>query len=181
MLESVSYVGNDAIRKSVLDKESGLKAGDAQDPYAVQEARRKIEQLYHTRGFSKARVTVWEGDKTGDRRAVFMINEGQKQRVLWTQFVGNTIASDSRLRTQIQSKPGILWFIKGEVDLQQIDEDVKRLKAYYSSLGYARARIGRELDFTDGGEWLTLTFVIDEGPRFRVHDISFIGNQKYSS
>ncbi|MHC4179966.1 MAG: BamA/OMP85 family outer membrane protein, partial [Planctomycetota bacterium] len=115
-----------------------------------------------------------------DRRAVFLINEGGKQRILWTNFVGNTIASDARLRTQIKSKPGILWFIKGEVDYQQIEEDLKRLKAYYSSLGYARARIGREPIFSESGNWLTLTFVIDEGPRFRVRNVSFIGNTKFS-
>ena len=32
-------------------------------------------------------------------------------------------------------------------------------------LGYFNARIGRELEFSDSGKWLTITFVIDEGPR----------------
>jgi outer membrane protein insertion porin family len=179
-VEAVAYVGNKKIKTTVLQKEVDLKAGDALDPYAVREARRKIEQFYHSRGFGRARVTIWEGDKPDDRRVVFLINEGQKQRVLWTQFVGNTIASDSRLRTQIRSKPGVLWFINGEVDYQEIEEDLKRLKAYYGSLGFGRARIGRELRLSEGGDWLTLTFVIDEGPRFQMRNISFIGNTKYS-
>lgn len=181
VLQSVSYVGNKKIKTGVLQKEVHLKAGDALDPFAVEEARRKLEEFYRSRGFSRARVTVWEGDKPGDRQVVFLINEGLKQRILWTQFVGNEIASDARLRTQIKSKPGVLWFIKGEVDHQQIEEDLKRLKAYYSALGYARARIGRELSFSENGNWLTLTFVIDEGPRFSVRDVSFVGNEKFSS
>jgi len=180
ILQDVSYVGNQKIKTKVLQKEVALKAGDAFDPFAVEEARRKLEQFYHDRGFSRARVTIWEGNQPGDRKVVFLINEGYKQRVLWTSFEGNSIATDARLRTQIKSKPGILWFIKGEVDYQQIAEDVKRLKAYYSSLGFARARIGRELSFNEDGNWLNLTFVIDEGPRFQVRSISFIGNRKFA-
>jgi outer membrane protein insertion porin family len=180
VLEEIRYVGNKKIKTKVLEKEVGLKANDPLDPFAVEEARRKLEQFYRDRGFSRVRVTIWEGDQPGDRRVVFLINEGCKQRILWTQFVGNTIATDARLRTQIKSKPGILWFIKGEVDYQQIAEDVKRLKAYYSSLGFARARIGRELSFNEDGDWLTLTFVVDEGPRFQVRKVSFIGNRKFS-
>ena len=181
ILQDVCYIGNKKIKTKVLQKESNLKAGDSLDPYSVEETRRKLEQFYHGRGFSRARVSVWEGDKPDDRRVVFLINEGRKQRILWTQFVGNMIASDARLRTQIKSKPGILWFLKGEVDYEQIAEDAKRLKAYYSGLGYARARIGRELSFSATGNWLTLTYVIDEGPRFRVRDVSIIGNTKFSS
>lgn len=181
ILEEVRYIGNKKIKTKALQKEVTLKSGDALDPYAVAEARRRIEGLYRTRGFSKARVTVGEGDKPGDRRAVFVINEGRKARILWTGFVGNAIASDARLRTQIKSKPGILWFINGEVDRQQIEEDLNRLTAYYRSLGFFRARVGRILDFTGNQNWLILTFVIDEGPRYKVRNVSFIGNTKFTA
>jgi len=177
-LQYVKYVGNQKIKKKILIRESGLKVGDALDPYAVEEGRRAIEEFYHTHGFTKARVTIVEGTKTGDRGAVFLINEGPKQKILWTHFVGNTIASDRRLLTQIKSKPGILWLFKGEVDMKQIDEDVNRLTAYYRGLGFFRARIGRELSYNEEGDWLTLTFVIDEGPRYTIRNISFLGNEK---
>lgn len=180
-LQKVLFVGNRKIKTKVLLKEVNLKPGDALDPFAVEEGRRKIEEFYRTRGFSNVRVSVFEGDKPGDRRAIFLINEGQKQRILWTSFVGNTIASDSRLRTQVKSKPGILWFFKGEVDRRQIDEDVNRLTAYYRSLGFFRARVGRELQFNEAQDWLSLTFVIDEGPRYRVRNVSFIGNKRFST
>ena len=91
-----------------------------------------------------------------------VIDEGDRQRIYSTRFVGNTIVSDSRLKTQIKSKPGILWVFKGQVDRQEVDEDVDRLTAYYRSLGYFRARVGRELEYSESGKWLTLTFVIDE-------------------
>ncbi|HUT11438.1 MAG TPA: POTRA domain-containing protein [Thermoguttaceae bacterium] len=184
-LLSIRYVGNQKIKTSVLTKEIsdkiGLKEGDSLDPFAVEEARRKIEDYYHSKGFSSARVTIQEGDETGDRNAIFLINEGQKQKILWTGFVGNAIASDARLRTQIQSKPPTLYLFKGEVDKKQIEEDEKRLIAYYRGLGYFSARVGHELEFNDSGTWATLTFVIDEGPRSKVREVSFIGNGKFST
>lgn len=180
-VQYVKYVGNEKIKRKILERETELKPGDALDPFAVEEGRRKLEEWYQSHGFTQARITIAEGDKRDDRGVIYLINEGQKQKILWTRFVGNTIASDARLRTQIQSKPPILYLFKGEVDREQIDEDVQRLTAYYRSLGYWKARIGRELEFTESGDWLILTFVIDEGPRYVVRNVSFIGNERFSS
>ena len=55
--------------------------GDPADPNAIEEARRKLEELYHKRGFNSAMVTLLEGNKPEDRRAIFVIDEGVKQRV----------------------------------------------------------------------------------------------------
>lgn len=180
-IQDVLYVGNEQIRKKTLAKEAGLKPGDAMDPFSVEEARKSLENYYHRKGFTAARVSVLEGDRPGDTRVVFLINEGRKQKVLWVRFVGNTIASDARLRTIIQSKPPFLYLFKGEVNRQQIDEDVERLTAYYRSLGFFRARIGRELEFNENQNWLILTFIIDEGPRYHIRNVSFVGNTKIST
>ena len=64
----------------------------------------------------------------------------------------------------------------GYVDRRKIDEDVHRLTSYYRSLGYMVARVGRSMAFTDDNRWLNMTFVIDEGPRFKIRDINFEGN-----
>jgi outer membrane protein insertion porin family len=180
-LQYVKYLGNKRIKDKALAKETELKAGDPLDPIGVEDGRRKIEDYYHEKGFSKIRVTVLEGNKPEDHGAIFLINEGQKQRVLWTDFVGNTIADDGRLRTQIESKPGYFWFFKGEVDRKKIDEDIERLTAYYRGLGFFNAKVGRELQFTESQEWLKLTFVINEGPRYKVRSVSVLGNTKFNT
>ncbi len=180
-VEYIKFVGNEKIRKKLLRRQIDLNEGDAIDPYMVADARHKIEDFYRKRGHTKAQVQVVEGDKPGDRGVVFLINEGDKNRILWTSFVGNTIASDGRLRTQIQSKPGFLWFFKGEVNRESIDEDVDRLVAYYRGLGFLRARVGRELNHDVARNWVVLTFVIDEGPRYEVRHIRAVGNEMIGS
>jgi len=181
LLREVKFVGCKEIRKKTLQKEAEVKVGDPVDPFAIEEARRKLEELYRSRGFAGARVTLLEGDKPEDRRAIFLINEGTKQKVWKVQFVGNTIASGDRLQTQIKTAHPFLWLFKGELDRKQLDEDVQRLTAYYRGLGFFRARIGREMEFNEKQDWVTVTFVIDEGPRYKVRNVSVLGNTKYKS
>ncbi|NLE39498.1 MAG: hypothetical protein GX621_15865 [Pirellulaceae bacterium] len=166
-----------------LRKEADLKPGDPADPYRVEEARRAIEEHYHQKGYTLARVTIHEGDKPEDRRAVFIINEGPKYKIAWTQFVGNTIATDGRLRTLIESKPGILWTFKGEFDKKKIEADKDALVAYYRGLGFFHARVGHEVSYSPVPYFWSepspvVTFIIDEGPRWKIRDVSFIGNSK---
>ncbi len=182
VIEQVRFVGNQKLSMRILRREVGVRAGDGLDPYAVEEGRRRIEEYYRKKGFNEIEVEVFEGNRFGDRRAVYLIHEGRKQRILWTSFVGNDpdIASDARLRKVVESKPGWFWIFKGQVDREQIDQDVDRLTAYYRSLGFFQARVGRDLNFDKDGEWLRLEFVIHQGPRYYVRNISFLGSTKFA-
>ncbi len=165
------------LRSSLLSK-IDLKVGDGLDPYLIKEARDKLETYYQGEGFDRVRVAVVEGTNPGDKGAVFLIDEGRLQRVWSTKFVGNTISSSARLRTQIKTGPPIMYLFGGKVDRKKIDEDVEKLTAYYRALGFFQCKIGRELEFNEKDNWLTLTFIINEGPRYKIRNIEFVGNQK---
>ena len=183
MLRYVKYVGNEKVTTRTLRKKAELDVGDSMDAYVVEEARRRIESYYHEKGYDAARVSTVEGSKPGDKGAVFLIDEGRSRKSLWTSFVGNTIATDARLLTQIKSKPGIFWLLGGDVDREKIDADVDAITAYYRSLGFFQAKVSRELEVVHGAgrDWTMLTFVINEGPRYSVRNVSFIGNSKFRS
>ncbi|MCP4190731.1 MAG: hypothetical protein GY768_08890 [Planctomycetaceae bacterium] len=180
IIRHVNFEGNKKVSERALRKACEIAKGESMHQYRVEEAKRKIQETYLKRGFSDADVRIKEGDKPGDQGVTFAIYEGKRQRVFRTRFEGNTIVSDSRLKTQIKSKPGIGWFFKGQVDRDQIDQDQERLTSYYRSLGYFKARVGRYLDFSDSGKWLTLTFVIDEGPRYKIRNVSLVGNRTFT-
>ena len=183
MLRYVKYVGNQRVPTRTIRKKAEIDVGDSMDAYVVEEARRRIESYYHEKGYDAAKVTTIEGSKPGDKGAVFLIDEGRSRKSLWTGFVGNTIATDARLLTQIKSKPGVFWLIGGDLDRTKIDADVEALTAYYRSLGFFQAKVGREVEVVNGGkrEWTMLTFVINEGPRYSVRNVSFVGNSKFKS
>jgi outer membrane protein insertion porin family len=189
-IEYVRFVGNHGSRWNIfakglsdyaLNKEVGLKKGESLNVYAVEEARRRLENLYQEKGYAKAEVVVLEGDKSQDRGVVFLISEGNVERIFSTKFEGNTIATDARLKTVVKSKPGILYYFGGKFDKRKIDEDVDLLTAYYRNLGFFRARVGRHYECNEAGKWLDVTFVIDEGPRYKIREVSFAGNDKYDS
>ena len=101
----VEYLGNYELRTKKLSKETELKVGGPVDPYAVQEAKRKIIDLYHRNGFNNAQVSVLEGDKPTDHGIVFVINEGTSQKIWKVEFIGNEFVSERRLRTKIDPGP----------------------------------------------------------------------------
>jgi outer membrane protein insertion porin family len=176
------HLGNRGLSEKALVKEHGMKVGDPLNAFSTDEGRRKIEELYHRSGFPNATVSILEGNRKEDQGVVYVVNEGQLERIEKVVFEGNTIATASRLRTQIESKPGYFWyFFGGKLDREKLDGDVQKLTAYYRSLGYFRARIGRELEFDDAGKWVTVKYIIDEGPRYVVRNVTVEGNTKFAS
>ncbi|WP_254506997.1 BamA/OMP85 family outer membrane protein [Anatilimnocola floriformis] len=175
-IKYIKHIGNRDAGEKKLAKEHALKVGDPLNAYNAEEGRRKIEEWYHKNGHPKAQVSIMEGDKPNDKGLVYYINEGNLERIETVSFRGNTVASDQRLKTQIESKPGwFYYFFGGKVDRAKLDSDVEKLTAYYRRLGYFRARVARELDMDESGKWVTLTFVIDEGPRYVVRSVKIEG------
>jgi len=181
-IHEIKFLGNRGPSEKKLLKEINVKAGDPLNTYSAEESRKKIEDLYHHEGYPNATVTLLEGDKQGDKNLIFEINEGHIERIFSVVFENNTIATDGRLKTQIQSKPGWAWyFFGGKVDRAKIDADLEKLTVYYRNLGFFKARVSRRLDYDESGKWVTLRFIIDEGPRYRIRSVSIEGNEKFAS
>jgi outer membrane protein insertion porin family len=175
----VSYLGNEKVKDKKLAKETALKAGGSVDPYAVEEGRRKIKEYYATKGYGNVQVTVMEGSKPTDQGIVYLINEGVSQKVWDVEFIGNEFVSDGRLKTIVKSKPPIMMVFKGYLNRDQLDTDVEQLTAYYRSFGFFQAKVSRKIDYNEAGHWANLTFVIDEGMRYNIRDVKFLGNTKF--
>lgn len=195
----VLYTGNEKIHKFTLSKESGIEAGDPMSQYTINEAKRKVEEYYRGKGYGNVHVTVLEGYGENDRGVIFQIDEGTQQRVRRIVFEGNEIAWDDRLKTQIETEEpfaakvhrGLLPGLFGaELDYNKLEEDVHRLENYYRTLGYFRCKVGRRIEpspfygdvndqpFWDE-EWVTVRFIIDEGPRFTIGEIRVVGAQQF--
>jgi integrase len=101
------------------------------DPYEVENGRLRIIELYKSKEYPEPHVEILRGDRPEDVGVVYLIDEGRKQKVLATKFVGNTIASSTRLRSLVSVKPGFLYFIGGNFTRQRLDEDVAKLLEYY--------------------------------------------------
>lgn len=184
-IQYIVYHGNRDISEKKLGKEHGMKVGDALNAFNVQEGRRKLEELYRHNGHPKADVLIREGDKPQDKGVVYVINEGPRQRIAHVEFMGNRVVSAARLETFIQSTPGYFSYASpyfaSKFDRQKLEQDVETLTKYYRALGYFSARIGREVVADDGGNWVTIKFIIDEGPRYVIRSIQIEGSTKFEA
>ena len=177
-INSIEFLGNRGFDDKKCIKTVNLKVGEPLNTYEVEEGRRKLEELYRTKGYPQAVVGILEGDRAEDQKVVYTISEGYLLRISAVSFQGNTFATDGQLKTKVTSKPGYLWvFLHGKFDRTKLDQDVEKLTAYYRDFGFFRARIGRQLEFDDSGKWVTVKFIIDEGPRYNVRNVSILGSQ----
>ena len=187
IFHSVQFVGNHKIWKRTLAEQVGIKKGDPVDVAMVMHGREKLKEYYRSEGFERASITVASGDRIDDRNVVYIINEGVKQRVLDTEIVGSRFLTSSRLKTYVESKPGILYIIGGEFSREKIDADVEKILEFYQRYGFFDIQVDRTFDDTNGywglsepGSWIKVKFIVSEGPRYKINRIKFVGNQRFS-
>lgn len=180
----VIFHGNTRLENRMLKKHAGIEVGDPANPFSVDMARQRLIDLYHEKGMNQAAVEVIEGDRAGDRRVYFEISEGPVEKIWSINFVGNAIFSSAVLATKVRSrdaKGGLTPYFFNIASRIKIEEDKNGLVAFYRSLGYFKARVDYRMDYYGSGEYIDLTFVIDEGPQFRVRNVSVIGNQYFDT
>ena len=174
------FHGNRRLNTSMLQKHTGISVGDPASTFSVEMAKQRLIDLYHEKGMNQASVKIIEGDQAGDRRVYFDISEGPVEKVWNIKFVGNTVFSDAVLQTKIRSRDargGITMYIGNVASEQKIDDDKRALVAFYRSLGYFDARVDVFKSYYDDGEFLDLTFVVDEGRQFSLRNVTIVGNK----
>ena len=181
MIRDVKFIGNRGVSDRALRKRAGLEPGSPFNAHEIRMAKGRLEDFYKEKGFPRTQVELSTGENVDPSAVVFLIHEDQKQRIWKVEFEGNEIATNARLKSFIESKPGIVKLIGGNVKRDEIEQDVLRLTNYYRSLGFFNARIGREVSESNDGKWVTIRFIIDEGPRYKVRNVAFIGNNSYQS
>lgn len=178
-LSTVEYIGNRGVSDRALAKQTGLENGSPLDVHQIRNAKTKIEEYYREKGYPRTQVEVLDGNENDDSKVTFLIHEDQQQRIWKVNFEGNTIASEARLRHIVKSKPGYFKVFGGLAQRNLIDQDVDRVTEYYRSLGFFNAQVGREISESNDGRWLNVRFIVNEGPRYKVREVKFIGNQSY--
>ena len=178
IVRKVEYIGNKKIKTKEFDRLTQLKPGQPYDVSVNKECARRIEQLYKDKGFPYATVELDRGDvrTDPDRHVVFIIDEGPKTKITGVDFEGNDAFYDQLLKTKTRSKPQLLWLFGGKYDPATINDDIEGLRNYYYSLGYFDVQITPEPQFSADKAKVKLHYKIEEGVRYRINEISIMGN-----
>ncbi len=180
IIKRVVFHGNRGLNDRELRGRAGLSPKDPLSEFTIESARRRLQDYYHEEGFNQAAISTAIGIKDEPSTIVFRINEGPKERISEIVIIGNTILSEARLKKIIKSRGptlGVINYVGNKANLNQIDADVKLLESTYHNLGFLTATVGRRVSYDESGKWMQVTFVVNEGKRFKVNEVKIIGNR----
>jgi len=180
-LTSVELVGNKAFSDAQLF-ELTPAAGAVIDRYEINRSREDIVQKYKQKGYYYAEVRIDEAALETEGRLVYRIIEGPRVKIRRIRYEGNRTLTPRRLGTRVETKTYVWIFRTGALDEQQAERDALALQQLYRNEGFLDARVGYRLDFDPIERAnLDLVFVIEEGPRYRIAEVVFEGNNVFSA
>ncbi len=204
-IREIKAVGLNSVSWSdVLDKFKERKLSLSQesqyDPTKVKRAEVIIKELLAAHGRQFATVT--SEVRPIPPAAVgltFVVKEGPKVKVGKITFTGNKALSNRELQSAMKNlKPiGIPHSIFLEnlfprtYDSTKLNEDAERVRYFYQTKGYFKALVAdpqTEIHDTSGVKWywpfksspgkaVNIKIPVEEGPRYRLKEITFSGNK----
>ena len=170
-----SWVYEDDDIKDVLT----LRKGSILNINTLQSDMRRIKELYKEKNFYNAKVHFKiQRRKDNQADVEYIIDEGNKLHIQKIEFVGNSAYSSKKLKRLMSTseKDFLSWVTSsGDLNQEQLSQDVARLTAWYQNHGYSQARIGEpKIEYEKDG--IVITIRIEEGPRYRVGKVSVTGD-----
>lgn len=177
VITSVVIKGRTKISLKDIEEATSLKKGNRADAARIRLAPGHIQRLYAEKGYEDAEVQLVKGGNPGETDVIISIFEGEKHKVGGVTFEGNAFATDGVLRTKITSKVKILG-IGGSYHRDNLDEDRRKLVEYYQGQGFYDVKVTPVTETGASLGDIRIRYVISEGIRYKVRNISFEGNQK---
>ncbi len=179
-LKDIIFTGNKHLPEAEIRKKVALDipAIDAEELKIIAE---QIKKLYYEKGFQNVTITT-ELSIDNDNKAIaqFIIDEGSKSRIRRILFQGNTHISEKELRNVLFTKEEwVLSFVDktGTFHPERLEADKHMIEQHYQNHGFLHAKvIDTKIDSEPGTNILTITFVIEEGERYRISEVHAPGN-----
>jgi outer membrane protein insertion porin family len=200
--EGLKSVQESDVLKAFRERRVGISKESTYDPVKARNAIRVLKELLAARGHPNATIEEKRDEVSATSTALtFVINEGERVRVVEVQFEGNTVFSDGKLRGAMKyvKEAGLITRFKGQdiLDRQKLEFDLRNVDNYMRSKGYLQARHGEPrvegvgprrtgfpilpLPFLSSvDEGLRVTVPIVEGKLYRIGEMKIEGNSIFS-
>ena len=179
LIKNVSFSGADAVSEDDVRDAANISANTIVNPAKINDAVQRIKGLYKSKGYFNTRVAANISYPTKDTANVrFLIQEGKKVSIREIAFEGNKSFDDDDLEDVIQTGTWnwLSWLTEsGVLKMDVLQQDAGRLTAFYHNHGFIEARVG-EPRVEEKDDSLTVTFPIEEGPRYRVGTVDIKGD-----
>ncbi len=167
VISRIDVQGNLTVDSTLITNMSGLLRGMELDPYAVQDA---IRRLYAMDLFSDIQV---KGEETpGGIIVTFVVKE--YPRLVKMEFSGNNNVKTDKILEKIKMVEG------KRISPTDVKEEVENIKSIYEEKGYLLAQVESEVVESEIPGEVALKFKIDEGKKVKIKKIYVEGNQVFS-
>jgi outer membrane protein assembly complex protein YaeT len=133
---------------------------------------------FFKKGYCRAEVRIGNPETAANNvyRYPFTIEKGSKYRQVHFRFQGSRLISGKRLLGFLKASQ-LKWLV-----FQQPERVARELSQYYRDRGFLSAQCREPgIRFLPLQEKVIVTFPIDEGPLFKVQQVSFTGNRLLDS
>ncbi len=111
---------------------------------------------------------------------VVVYNMEERQRVRIVDYIGTQDVDQSKIEEELRDQ-GIQIRIDSFIDPGTIRRVTGVVRGHYAAQGYQYAEVRPEIKAVAGGpKTVHVTFHITEGPKVRIRDVEFLGNDKVS-
>lgn len=178
-IRDISFKKNDYFDDDELMENLSIKTGSILNIYKIRSNIKRIEELYKEKNFHNVQVTYNVNKRDNNQADLeFIVEEGDKVHIKEISFEGNETYTDKELRKEMQTKEkGLFWWLtsSGELNMDNLTQDVSKLAAFYHNNGYIKARVGEPaVNYDKEGIYITIKVV--EGDRYKVGDVTLSGD-----
>ena len=184
-VQRINFVGNEAfsdrnLRDVITTTErnwlSWLKTSDIYDPERMEADQELLRRYYLRYGYADFRVVSASADFDRERNGFFItftVEEGPQYRVGSVDVESYVPDIDPEsLRRLVRTNPGDIY------NAEEVDNTLEEMTFELASRGYAFARVRPRGDRDFETNTVSLTYVVEEGPRVYVERINIRGNTR---
>ena len=175
----IRFQGNKIYKDNEIKENLSIRTGSILNIFKVRSNIKRIEELYKEKNYHNVKVTYTINQLENNQADLeFVIQEGENILIKHIIFEGNNAYPEKKLKKMMEtSEKGFFsWMTSsGELNRENLKQDIAKLSAFYYNNGYIQARIGEpQIEFRE--DWIDITIKIDEGPRFKVSKVDITGD-----
>ncbi len=185
-ISQVNYIGVKKGERDDLQERLNLMKGNQITQNIINRAKLIVEKYFHDKGFSNVDVNITlheDLSAPGEMIVDIAVNKRDKMRVHKIYITGNNVLSDGKLQ-RVMKKTNengkiLNLFRQKKFVMSDYEDDLNRIITKYNELGYRDARIVADSVVQYSDNRVDVYITIDEGQRYYIRDISWVGNTVY--
>ena len=195
-ISEVNYHGIKKGEREDLEAKLGLKKGFQITPNVIDRAKILIKKFFDGKGFKNVDVDIQQKDDLAHEGEVIMdiyIDKNEKTKIHRIYFDGNKALTARMLKKAMKKtnekfsfyndwKTSILeMFSTKKFTTEEYENDKKNIISKYNEFGYRDAALLMDSVVNYNEKKVDIFLKVEEGQKYFLKDIRFVGNTKYST